>query len=191
MEYDKLWEEYETAQLEADPTKEINKDLLEGAIYRRYCSIQMVPNTIKLAEKLISEGKKVIIATCYDDEINMLKEYFGERAVMYNGKMNAKQKDIAQKTFTENPDVMVFLGNIQAAGVGITLIVSNALMFNSFSYTDAENKQMEDRIYRIGQIKDVDIYYQMFRKTRCEDVWNICLRKEAIANAVIKKEDEK
>lgn len=191
MEYDKLWEEYETAQLEADPTKEINKELLEGAIYRRYCAIQMIPNTIKLAEKLISEGKKVIIATCYDDEINSLKEYFGERAVMYNGKMNIKQKDAAKEAFLTNPNITVFLGNIIAASVGLTLIVSNALLFNSFSYTDAENKQMEDRIYRIGQTKDVDIYYQMFRKTRCEDVWNICLRKEAIANAVIKKEDEK
>ena len=36
MEYDKLWEEYENAQLELDPTKEINKELLEGAIYRKY-----------------------------------------------------------------------------------------------------------------------------------------------------------
>ena len=190
-EYDKLWEEYETAQLELDPNKEINKDLLEGAIYRKYCSNQMIPNTIKLAEQLISEGKKVIIATCYDDEINTLKEYFGERAVTYNGKINIKQKDAAQKEFTENPNVVVFLGNIVAAGVGITLIVSNKLIFNSFSYTDAENKQMEDRIYRIGQTKDVDIFYQMFRKTRCEDIWNICLRKEKISNTVIKKESDK
>ena len=190
-EYNKLWDEYETAQLEADPTKEINKELLEGAIYRKYCAMQMIPYTIDATEKLISQGKKVIIATCYDDEINALKDYFKERAVIYNGKMNSKQKDAAQKAFINDSNVVVFLGNIIAASVGLTLIVSNALLFNSFSYTDAENKQMEDRIYRIGQTKDVDIYYQMFKKTRCEDVWNICLRKELIANAIIKKEDEK
>ena len=190
-EYDKLWDEYEAAQLEVDPTKEINKELLEGAVYRKYCAMEMIPHTIKYAEKLIAEGKKVIIATCYDDEINELKEYFGERAVMYNGKMNIKQKDAAKDAFLNNPNITIFLGNIIAASVGLTLIVSNALIFNSFSYTDAENKQMEDRIYRIGQTRDVDIYYQMFKKTRCEDIWNICLRKEAVANAVIKKEDEK
>ena len=190
-EYNKLWDEYATAQLEADPTKEINKELLEGAIYRRYCAMQMIPYTIDATEKLISQGKKVIIATCYDDEINALKDYFKERAVIYNGKMNSKQKDAAQKAFINDSNVVVFLGNIIAASVGLTLIVSNALLFNSFSYTDAENKQMEDRIYRIGQTKDVDIYYQMFKKTRCEDVWNICLRKELIANTIIKKEDEK
>lgn len=190
-EYNKLWDEYETAQLEADPTKEINKELLEGAIYRKYCAMEMIPYTIKAAENLISNGKKVIIATCYDDEINELKKYFGDRAVIYNGKMNIKQKDNAKEMFLNNPNVTVFLGNIVAASVGLTLIVSNTLIFNSFSYTSAENKQMEDRIYRIGQTKDVDIYYHMFRNTRCEDVWNICLRKEIIANTIIKKEIEK
>lgn len=191
VEYNKLWDEYETAQLEADPTKEINKELLEGAIYRKYCAMEMIPYTIKAAENLISNGKKVIIATCYDDEINELKKYFGDRAVIYNGKMNIKQKDNAKEMFLNNPNVTVFLGNIVAASVGLTLIVSNTLIFNSFSYTSAENKQMEDRIYRIGQTKDVDIYYHMFRNTRCEDVWNICLRKEIIANTIIKKEAEK
>ena len=191
MEYAKLWDEYEAAQLEADPTKEINKELLEGAIYRKYCSNQMVPNTIKMTDDFISQGEKVIIATCYDEELNMLKDYYGDKCVVYNGKMNQKQKDAAQKAFMEDPNVMVFIGNIVAASVGLTLIISNKLIFNSFSYTDVENKQMEDRIYRIGQKKDVDIYYQLFRNTRYEEVWNICLRKEHLFNEVIKKESEK
>ena len=190
-EYNKLWDEYETAQLEADPTKEINKELLEGAIYRKYCAMQMIPNTIKLAEKLISEGRKVVIATCYDDEINTLKEYFNERAVVYNGKMNSKQKDAAQKAFIENPNIVCFLGQLIAAGVGITLVVSNALIFNNIDYVPGNCKQYQDRIYRIGQKKDVDIYYQIFRNTQYEKMWNTVMRKELIINQVIKKEDEK
>ena len=191
IEYNKLWDEYETAQLEADPTKEINKELLEGAIYRKYCAMQMIPNTIKLAEKLISEGRKVVIATCYDDEINTLKEYFKERAVVYNGKMNSKQKDAAQKAFIENPNIVCFLGQLIAAGVGITLVVSNALIFNNIDYVPGNCKQYQDRIYRIGQKKDVDIYYQIFRNTQYEKMWNTVMRKELLINQVIKKEDEK
>lgn len=191
IEYNKLWDEYETAQLEADPTKEINKELLEGAIYRKYCAMQMIPNTIKLAEKLISEGRKVVIATCYDDEINTLKEYFNERAVVYNGKMSSKQKDAAQKAFIENPNIVCFLGQLIAAGVGITLVVSNVLIFNNIDYVPGNCKQYEDRIYRIGQKKDVDIYYQFFRNTQYEKMWNTVMRKELIINQVIKKEDEK
>lgn len=191
MEYDKLWDEYETAQLEADPTKEINKELLEGAIYRKYCSNQMVPNTIKMADEFINQNKKVIIATCYDEELEILKEYYGDKCVVYNGKMSAKQKDAAQKAFTENPNIMIFIGNIQAAGVGITLVVSNKLIFNNISFVPGDNRQMEDRCYRIGQTNDVDIYYQMFRRTQYEKMWNTVMRKELVINQVIKKEDEK
>ena len=191
MEYAKLWEEYEAAQLEADPTKEINKDLLEGAIYRKYCSNQMVPNTIKMTDNFISQGEKVIIATCYDEELNTLKEYYGDKCVVYNGKMNQKQKDAAQKAFMEDPNVMVFIGQVIAAGVGLTLTVSRTLIFNNIDFVPGNDRQMEDRIYRIGQHRDVNIYYQIFRGTQYERMWNTVMKKELIINQVIKKEDEK
>jgi SNF2 family DNA or RNA helicase len=54
-----------------------------------------------------------------------------------------------------------------------------------------DNRQMEDRCCRIGQTKDVDIYYQMFRGTQYEKMWEIVLKKELTINSVIKKEDEK
>ena len=191
IEYSKLWDEYEAAQLEADPTKEINKDLLEGAIYRKYCSSQMVPNTIKMTDDFISQGEKVIIATCYDEELNTLKEYYGDKCVVYNGKMSQKQKDAAQKAFMEDPNVMVFIGQVIAAGVGLTLTVSRTLIFNNIDFVPGNDRQMEDRIYRIGQHRDVNIYYQIFRGTQYERMWNTVMRKELIINQVIKKEDEK
>lgn len=191
MEYNRLWDDYETAQLEADPDKELNKELLEGAIYRKYCSDQMVPNTIKLVDEFISKGEKVIIATCYDDELYRLKEYYGNKCVVYNGKMNGKQKDAAQKEFMENPDVKVFIGQILAAGVGLTLTVSHIMVFNNIDFVPGNCRQMEDRIYRIGQTKPVDIYYQMFRDTQYERIWKTVMRKELVINQVIKKETEK
>ena len=191
FEYARLWEEYEAAQLELDPTKEINKDLLEGAVYRKYCSNEMVLNTIKLADKLISEGNKVVIATCFDEELYRLKEYYSNKCVIYNGKMSQKQKDIAKNSFINDENIKVFIGNIISAGVGITLTVSNKLIFNDLSYVPSDNNQFQDRIYRIGQKKDVDIYFQIFRGTQYEKMWNTVLKKEMTINAVIKTENEK
>lgn len=191
FEYARLWEEYEAAQLELDPTKEINKDLLEGAVYRKYCSNQMIPNTIKLTDEFIKNGDKVIIATCYDEELYALRDYYGDKCVIFNGKLNPKQKDAAKEAFLTNPDKMVFIGQLFAAGVGLNLVVSNKLIFNDIDYVPSSNKQMEDRIFRIGQKKDVDIYYQIFRGTQYEKIWNTVMKKELAINQVIKKEDEK
>ena len=191
MEYNRLWEEYEAAQLELDPTKDINKDLLEGAIYRKYLSNQMVPNTIKLVDAFIERGEKVVIACCYDEELYTLKEYYGDRCVIYNGKISAKEKDNNVERFTNDPNVMVLIGNIQSAGVGINLVASRIVVFNNISYVPGDDIQFEDRVYRITQTKDVDIYYQIFRDTQYEKMWNIVLRKSLVINQIVKKEDEK
>ena len=191
MEYEKLWEDYENAQLEADPNKEINKELLEGAVYRKYCSNQMVPNTEKLVDSFIEKGEKVVIACCYDEELYTLKDYYGDKCVVFNGKMNAKEKLESERLFKEDPNVMVFIGNIQSAGVGINLVSSHIVVFNNFSWAFSDNSQFEDRVFRIGQTKNCDIYYQYFRNTQYERMWEVVLKKEMILKKVIVDEKHK
>lgn len=190
-EYNKLWEEYETAQYEENPDKEINKELLEGAIYRKYLSNQMVPNTINLVNDIISKGEKVIIGCCYDEELYTLKEHFGDIAVIYNGKMNSKEKDKAQDEFMNNPNIKIFIGNLKSAGVGLTLTVAKYLIFNNFDFVTGNNEQFLSRIHRLNQTEDVHIYYQIFRNTQYEKMWDIVLRKKYIIDRVIKKESDK
>jgi SNF2 family DNA or RNA helicase len=185
-EYDKLWDEYEAAKTEEDASKELNKDLLEGAIYRSYLAVEMVPKTIKIADELINDGEKVIIACCYDNELYALRDYYKDKCVIYNGKCSLKQKDAAIKAFKEYDNVRVFIGNIVASGVGITLTNSCNLIFNSFDYVYANNSQMEDRIHRIGQKRECNIYYQMFNDTHCEHMWDIVLKKQYLSDTLIK-----
>ena len=190
-EYKKLWDEYEAAKLEEDSSKELNKELIEGGLYRKYLSNQMVPNTIKLADKCLARGEKIVIACCYDDELYTLRDYFKDKCVIYNGKMSLKEKDEAIKKFNSDPNVMIFIGNIIAAGVGITLTSSRVVIFNNFSYVPGDNSQFQDRVHRIGQTRDVHIFYQFFKDTQYEKMWNTVLSKSLIINQVIKKEDEK
>lgn len=214
-EYNRLWEEYvasKTAAQQVEPpvpdeeqevnisvssetqserTAVLNKSLIEGGLYRKYLSDQMVPHTTKLTDKCLAKGEKVIIACCYDDELYSLQRYYGDRCVIYNGKMSLKEKDAAKDKFINDPKVMVFIGNIQAAGVGINLIVSRVLIFNNISFVPGDNQQMCDRCYRLGQTRDVHIFYQFFRNTQYEKMWNTVLRKSLVIDQVIKTEDEK
>ena len=190
-DYDKLWEEYENAQYELDPEKELNKELLEGAIYRRFLSNEMIPNTVALANQFIENGEKVIIGCCYDEELYRLKECFGDIAVIYNGKMNSKEKDKAQDAFMNDPNIKVFIGNLKASSVGLTLTAAKKLIFNDFDYVKGNNDQFMDRIHRINQTEDVDIYFQIFKDTQYEKMWKICMKKGYIISQIIKKESEK
>lgn len=190
-EYNRLWAEYEEEKKTLDPEKEINKDLLEGAIYRQYLSNEMIPNTIALTDRAIAKGEKVVIACCYDEELYKLQEYYKDKCVIYNGKLSLRQKEDAISRFIDDDNVMVFIGNIRASSVGITLIASRTLIFNTFSYSDIDNKQMSDRVHRLGQKRPCHIIYQVFKNTYNEHALEICLKKEGIFNTVIKKEEEK
>ena len=151
----------------------------------------MVPHTIELTNKCIKRGEKVIIACCYDEELYSLKDYYKDICVIYNGKISPKEKDEAKKKFMTDDTCKVFIGNIIAAGVGLTLTASRIMIFNNFDWVPGNCRQMEDRIYRIGQTRDCHIFYQFFKNTQYEKMWNTVLRKELVIKQIIKKEEEK
>lgn len=191
IEYDKLWEEYEKERLSINPDTQLNKALIEGGVYRQFLANAMVEHTIELAEDILESGKKVVIACCFDNELYTLQKHFGEICVIYNGKMNTKQKDLAKDSFMMDDKIRVMICNIQAASVGLTLTASPIVIFNQIEWTSSSNEQMMDRVHRISQKEDVDIYVQIFRDTLYEKMWNIVMRKQFIANSIIKKEEEK
>lgn len=192
-EYEHLWNEYCEFKQNIDKSNRTDEyqQLIEGGIYRQYLAKQMIPYTIKIAKEILSRGDKVVIITSYQKEMDELQEHFGKSCVVYNGKMTAKAKDKAQDAFMNNPEVKVFIGQIKACGVGITLTIAHDLIFNSFDWVAANNKQAEDRVYRITSTKDVSIYYQMFKGTHNEHMFNTVLLKQMVTDQLIKKEDEK
>lgn len=190
--YDKLWEEYlEVQKDKGNLDAGLYRDLVEGIIVRQYLAKIMIPNTIELTDSQINYGEKVIIVCTFQEEIDLLKEHYGNKAVIYNGKMNSKAKDKAVDEFMNNPSIMVFIANLTAVSLGLSLTVSHFLIFNSYSWQAAENNQAMDRIYRLTQTKDVTCIYQLFSDNISKDMFNKVMRKEEIMKQTIKSENEK
>ena len=192
--YDQVWEQYvaEHADEETDITKLItNKKLIESSVLRQATSQMMVPHTIKLAEEIIEKGEKVIIFCAFDKEIYALQEHFGDKCVVHNGKITAKNKEKVLSAFTNDENVTVFLGNLVSSSVGLTLTAANNIIFNSVSWLPAENQQAEYRILRIGQTRDCKIFYQKFANTYHEKMFEILDIKNEIIDSVIVDETQK
>ena len=188
--YDKLWDDYEESQIQLG-NDNLNKELTEGILLRQFVSNAMIKNTIELSNEFLEDDKKVFIACCFNEEISELKKYFGDKAVIYKGGMSIKQKDDAEKRFMTDPKTTVFIGNIIAAGVGLTLTSSHICIFNSYDWVPSSNWQMMDRVHRIGQKNDVEVYFQLFSNTISEHMWETIIRKEMNIDKVIKTENNK
>ena len=190
--YNKLWEEYLEAQEEqGNDNSEDYRQLVEGILVRQYLAKEMTSNTIQLVDEKLEDGEKVIIVCTFSEEIDILKKYYGDKCVVYDGKMTLKQKDKAEYEFMNNPKIKVFIGQIIACSVGLTLTAAHTLIFNSYSFSSAENKQAEDRIYRLNQTNDVTCIYQLFNDSISQRMFDLVTRKQIISNNVIKSENDK
>ena len=190
--YNKLWEEYLKAQEEqGNDNSEDYRQLVEGILVRQYLAKEMTSNTIQLVNEKLEDGEKVIIVCTFSEEIGILKKYYGDKCVVYDGKMTLKQKDKAEYEFMNNPKIKVFIGQIIACSVGLTLTAAHTLIFNSYSWVAADNLQAQDRIYRINQTHDVLCIYQLFNDSISQNMFDKVMRKEVIMNQTIKSENEK
>ena len=192
VEYDKLWNEYQKAQENIGKyNSEQYRQLVEGMLVRQYLAKEMTEHTIDLVDEYLENNEKVVIITCFQEEMDIFKKHYGKSCVVYNGKMTTKQKDKAQDEFLNNPKVMVFVGQIEACGTGLSLPVSKTITFNSYSWSSTSNKQAEDRVYRLTQTRDVECIYQLFTDSISQDMFDKVIYKELIANQTIKSEKEK
>lgn len=190
--YNELWEEYLEAQEEqGNDNSEDYRQLVEGILVRQYLAKEMTSNTIQLVNEKLEDGEKVIIICTFSEEIDILKKYYGDKCVVYDGKMSLKQKDKAEYEFMNNPKVKVFIGQIIACSVGLTLTAAHTLIFNSYSWVAADNLQAQDRIYRLNQTHDVTCIYQLFNDSISQNMFDKVMKKEIIMNKTIKSESEK
>ena len=158
---------------------------------RQWLAKSMTDKTIKLAEKCVKANHKVVIFCSFDEELNTIKDHFKDICVYHNGKLSMKKKNEAVEKLQNDPNIKVFIGNIQSAGVGLTLVASDVAIFNSFSWVSGDNLQAEDRIHRLNQKNDVTVYYQVYSDTFYKEMLEKVRGKQEIIDNIIVSENEK
>ena len=132
---------------------------------RQVIAEEKIKHTIELAENILEQGKKVIIFTNFTDTLNRIADHFGKQAVRLDGSTGKPQRQYSVDQFQENEKIRVFVGNVKAAGVGITLTAAEAVIVNDLSFVPGDLAQAEDRAYRYGQKNTVSVYYPIFENT--------------------------
>lgn len=129
---------------------------------RQVIAEEKVKDTIELAENILEQDKKVIIFTNFTETLNQIADHFGKQAVKLDGSTSKPQRQYAVDQFQDNEKIKVFVGNVKAAGVGITLTAAEAVIINDLSFVPGDLAQAEDRAYRYGQKNSVSVYYPIF-----------------------------
>jgi SWI/SNF-related matrix-associated actin-dependent regulator of chromatin subfamily A-like protein 1 len=152
---------------------------------RQIIADEKITQTIELAENILEQDKKVIIFCNFTDSLNKITEHFGKAAVKLDGTMSKPEKQYSVDQFQENPKIKVFVGNIKAAGVGITLTAAEAVIMNDLSFLPSDHAQAEDRAYRYGQKNNVLVYYPIFENTIEGIIYDILNNKKQVIATVM------
>jgi len=182
---DVMGEYYDWYDKNPEESKSLTVQFSKLTRVRQIIADEKIHQTIEIAENIIEQGKKVIIFCNFTDSLNKIVDHFGKSAVKLDGSMSQSQRQHSVDSFQESDKIKVFVGNIKAAGVGITLTAAEAVIFNDLSFLPSDHAQAEDRSYRYGQKNNVLVYYPIFENTVEGIIYDILNNKKQVIATVM------
>ena len=143
----------------------------------------------KILKKLLrfwhSSGDKVLVFSHSVRLLKMLQMLFNHTSynVSYlDGAMSYEDRAKAVDDFNSDPGQFVFLISTKAGGVGLNITSANKVVIVDPNWNPSYDLQAQDRAYRIGQIRDVEVFRLVSAGTIEEIVYARQIYKQQQAN---------
>jgi SNF2 family DNA or RNA helicase len=170
-----------------DSYKELwrNRDAILKMSQREFCGKWNVLR--RLLDFWHANGDKVLIFSHSVRLLRLLKSLFDVDGTKYNfsyldGSMRYEDRSKAVADFNADPQQFVFLISTKAGGVGLNITSANKVVVVDPNWNPAYDLQAQDRAYRIGQTRDVEVFRLVSSGTIEEIVYARQIYKQQQAN---------
>lgn len=139
--------------------------------------LKKVPAVVEFCKNMLDEDVPVVVFFQHTDVGNALSDEFKRyQPVKIEGATPESARRAAIEDF-QNGKTKLFLGQIKAAGIGVTLTKASTVVFAELSFSPADISQCVDRCHRIGQVNAVMVYYFSVIDSLDEKIQDVLLRK--------------
>jgi SNF2 family DNA or RNA helicase len=133
--------------------------------------------------------EKVIIFTQFvqmgNIMVELLKNKFKLPVMFYHGSLNRKKRDEIVDEFQNNEDKQILIVSLKAGGTGLNLTAANHVVHFDLWWNPAVENQATDRVFRIGQEKNVFVYRFITNGTFEEKINEMLMNKKELAEITV------
>lgn len=159
-------------------TKRAGKEDLHLAEYLRLLGEHKLKYTLPYIQAILTETRDNVLIFAHHKsviaELTSLLQNF--HPLVIDGSTPTKRRQAIVDEFQRDPRRRVFIGNTQAAGIGLTMTKASRVLILEPSWRDGDNEQAADRAHRIGQKSTVLVQYVVlkdsFERKRMEVLLN-------------------
>lgn len=135
----------------------------------------------------LETDRKMVVFARFKAEIELIEKMLQKKKVGYvsiRGDVPMKERGPNVEAFQNDPEIKVFVGQIQAASAGITLHAANVMVFYSMDFNYVNYSQACARIHRIGQERSVTYIHLLVENTVDDDVMKAIESKGNLATSI-------
>jgi SNF2 family DNA or RNA helicase len=161
---------------------------VEGRI--RILDDSKLQTCLDLLSDLLEDGHKIVVFVRFREDIRRLGEELTRRGIdhgILSGSVSGPDRDSLVQRFHDDPNLQVFVAQVQAGSLGIDLTPADAAIFYSLDYNAANYWQAQDRLHRIGQDRKVTYYHLVAPRTIDQVVLQVLKEKGNLAETIIHK----
>lgn len=170
------------AALEQDGMQGLQKLAPHVAKLRRLTGLLKVAGVVETVENEVGPDGKIVLFAYHTGVIEALEAGLrdaGFGVVVVDGSCPAAFRQARVEQFQGDPSYQVFIGQLTAAGVGLTLTAASEAIIVESSWVPAENEQAAMRIHRIGQRNACRVRFATLADSLDEKINRAVLRKAA------------
>ena len=119
-----------------------------------------------IIDSAMAEDKKLVIMARFVPELDDIQQLLEKKKIEYAVvRGGVKDRDEEIRRFQRDEQCRVFVGQIAAAGLGITLTAASTMVFYSLDYSMSNFEQAKARIHRTGQKENCHYIYLVCKGT--------------------------
>ena len=142
----------------------------------------------ELMDEVIEGEHRALLFSQSTQMLDIIEEWFQQweiTTVRLDGQTPADKRTALVDHFNGNPSIHCFLISTKAGGTGLNLTGADTVIFYDHDWNPANDRQAQDRAYRIGQTKPVTVYRLISKGTIEEKILERQILKQGIADEII------